>query len=381
MVTDEAPTRISTPVRLRINGIDMARALAMVGMVMVHIGPQEAADPGLAAAAYRSAHGRAAILFIVLAGIGVSLLIGDRSTARLETATTRLAWRAVVLLPAGLALQTLEINVAVILQYYAVYFLLATALMRLSDRLLLLAAALSATLGPALIIWLQQTAPWWFQSGVPDWHDASRIMRDIMITGYYPVVVWAAPLTIGMWTGRRQLRERRVAIALCVGGIVAATAGFVLSDTLVARLGAAFGPDDWRQLYLIEPHNEMPLWVLTSTAIATALVGMCLLVARALPRFTWPLVAFGQLALTTYVAHLLVLELRPQWLLRDAIGQAWISVARFTVVGVVLATVYRTVAARGPFEMLLRPAWSRPARPAAAVSDASGRTSESRGRG
>jgi uncharacterized membrane protein len=63
----------------RISGIDVARALAIVGMVMVHVGPQDAGKPGIAAQAYRLSHGRASILFVVLAGIGVSLLAGDRS--------------------------------------------------------------------------------------------------------------------------------------------------------------------------------------------------------------------------------------------------------------------------------------------------------------
>ncbi|MBW3606239.1 MAG: DUF1624 domain-containing protein, partial [Actinobacteria bacterium] len=145
----EAPVAQTTPVHTRIRGIDMARALAIVGMVMVHIGPQRLPGGGVVGAAYRAPHGRAAIGFIVLAGIGVSLLAGARTRGRRTDATTRLVWRALLLFPAGIALQTLEINVAVILQYYAVYFLVAAAAMRLSDRGLLWLAAASATLGPA----------------------------------------------------------------------------------------------------------------------------------------------------------------------------------------------------------------------------------------
>ncbi|HSK95057.1 MAG TPA: hypothetical protein VK891_00435, partial [Euzebyales bacterium] len=115
----------------------------------------------------------------------------------------------------------------------------------------------------------------------------------------------------------------------------------------------------WRQLAMIEPHTEMPLWVLTSTGIATAIVAGCLMVARRLQRAVWPMVAFGQLAFSVYVLHVLVLWRQPDWLLRDEFVPAWISVARFALVSVVLATAYRAVAARGPFEVLLRAPWQR----------------------
>lgn len=332
----------------------MARALAIVGMVMVHIGPVRDAGGGLLGAAYRTTHGRASIGFIVLAGIGVSLLAGDRSATRLAGATTRLMWRALILFPAGLALQTLDINVAVILQYYAVYFLVAAAAMRLDDRALVLLAATSATVGPVLLLWLERVAPGLFQPGVPQWYDLARVTRDILLTGYYPVVVWTAPLAVGIWLGRRDLRSPAVQRAFAGAGAAVAAAGFVLSDMLVATVGPATGSGDWRMLYVIEPHNEMPLWVLTATGIAVAVTGLCLMAGRAAPTATWPLVALGQLALTAYVLHLIVLDVWPQWLIRDTVTAAWISVARFTAVAALAATAYRAVAARGPFELLLR---------------------------
>lgn len=335
----------------------MARALAIVGMVMVHVGPQELPGGGLVGAAYRSSHGRAAIGFIVLAGIGVSMLAGDRAPPRLAGASLRLTWRAVLLLPAGLALQALDINVAVILQYYAVYFVVAIVALRLTDRGLVRVVAASATLGPAALIWLERTAPALFQPGVPRWYEVGRIARDILVTGYYPVIVWTAPLLLGIWLGRRDLRSAATTRLLVVAGACSAATGFVLSDALVAWLGPATSSGDWAQLYMIEPHNEMPLWLLTSTAIAVTVTALCLGLCRALPRVTWPLVALGQLALTTYVLHLLVLNIWPQWLLRADYVPAWLSVARFTVISLLLATAYRAVAARGPFEVVLRAPW------------------------
>jgi len=357
-VTTSAPATV----RQRVHGIDMARGLAIIGMVMIHVGPQQAPGGGLVGAAYRSAHGRASILFIVLAGVGVSLLAGDRSRRRVAGASRRLWWRALILLPVGLYLQAQPTNVAVILHYYAVYFVVASLLLRLGDRALLAIAAASATLSPLLIVWLQQTVPAWFQPGVPQWYDVARIVRDVALTGYYPVATWTAPLAFGMWLGRRDLLGGGVARRMIAGGVLVAAIGFAVSDMMIAVLGVAGSEADWRQLATIEPHNQMPLWLVTSAAIAVAVTGCCIMIGRHLPRVSWPLVAFGQLAFTVYVLHVLVLARWPDWLVRDDLVAAWLSVARFTIVSVALATAYRMVAARGPFEVLLRLPWQRPAR-------------------
>ncbi len=51
----------------------------------------------------------------------------------------------------------------------------------------------------------------------------------------------------------------------------------------------------------------MPLWMLGSIGSSCAVLGGMLLLADWLPRATWPLAATGQLALTVYVGHLLLL--------------------------------------------------------------------------
>ncbi|WP_427181221.1 heparan-alpha-glucosaminide N-acetyltransferase domain-containing protein [Paenibacillus sp. TC-CSREp1] len=63
----------------RILGLDMARALAVIGMILVNyklaMDPQ-AAEPGWIHATTGILEGRVSALFVILAGIGVSLSFG-----------------------------------------------------------------------------------------------------------------------------------------------------------------------------------------------------------------------------------------------------------------------------------------------------------------
>ena len=351
----QGPDPRTSPVSRRIRGLDMARALAIVGMVMVHFARFEVDVDDPSGFLYETSHGRASILFIVLAGVGVSLLAGDRNPIRLWGTTVRLAYRAVVLLPLGLLLQALDTRVAVILQYYAVYFLIAIPAVRLPDRWLWRGAMVITVVAPVLYLLGWFWEPDWYAPGpMPRWTDPVDLVRELLWTGYYPAVVWSGPLLFGMWLGREDLRAPRTRRALVFGGALTATAAYVLAWSLTSLVGAP--PEDaasWRWLAVAEPHSEMPLWIISAVAVASVVIGTCMYAADRAPRTTWPLVAAGQLALSIYVGHLLVLEFAPQWLVRETVAAAALSVLRFTAVAVAAAAVWRAVFARGPLELLL----------------------------
>src|SRR5919205_2258873 len=124
----------------RLRGVDAARAIAVLGMVMAHFGPNPVPDTVLGNV-YGVSHGRASVLFALLAGVGVALLVGDRLRGWPSLARGRLVLRGTLLLPLGLWLQGLDHGALVILQYYAVYFLFAALVLTLSDRWLLAGGA------------------------------------------------------------------------------------------------------------------------------------------------------------------------------------------------------------------------------------------------
>lgn len=352
-----APTTAS-PSR-RLYGLDAARAAAVIGMIAVHLRPQKPspASTGPADVLLNLPHGRASLLFMTLAGVGVALLI-RRHGGVVGRDRATLLWRAGLLLLIGLALQTLDHGVSVILQTYGVMFVLALILVRLPGPALLAGATLFTLVGPVFLVLNGYTASSeWRPPQLGD--DPLTIVSALLVTGRYPLVTWIVPFLVGLWIGRQPLADpsfqRRLAL---VGGglaLVAITTSQVLARVLL--------PDDaspgLHDLASGVAHSQMPLWLIEGVGVACALIGLALAVERLLPprvaRLAWPVYAFGQLALTFYIGHLLLIAgvLRPHGWPADA----WAGVGILTTIvlaGLIVAPAWLSRFRYGPAEHLMR---------------------------
>jgi hypothetical protein len=117
------------------------------------------------------------------------------------------------------------------------------------------------------------------------------------------------------------------------------------------------GASIFANLLIDTPHSQMPLWMVGSIGSACAVLGGTLLLTEWLPRATWPLVATGQLALTVYVGHLLLLDAYRELLKHDAVLAASLSVAAFMLLVGAACTLWRAVLPRGPLEAVLATPW------------------------
>lgn len=346
------------PRAARVLAVDAARALAIIGMVTVNVGPVESTEPG--AWFYLLAHGRASILFVLLAGIGFSLM-----TRRVREAGTGirplwagLAWRCAVLLAAGLALQRLGHDVNVILAVYALLFGVAGALVRARNGVLLVVAGLGTTVGPALWLGLQVRADESFWGRPPQLGDPpGEVVLSLLLTGPYPLVTWVAPFALGMWLGRRDLTDPVLQRRLAVLAGAVAVAAPLLARLAAALRGGLVGDLSWELLLTDAPHGQMPLWLLGATGTSVLLLVVCLVLERRLgqgPRR--PLALLGQLSLTFYVAHLVVLAwVRP---LPHTLLQGVAISAVMVAVAAVAAVLWRRRYRRGPLEVLVRAPWT-----------------------
>lgn len=350
------PTELDAvqPRPTRLVGVDVARAAAIVGMVMVHFwSPPPDSAVGAWETVYSLTRGRASILFAVLAAVGV--VLASRTTPRGQLGHALLG-RCLVLVPLGLALQVLHDEGNVILQFYAVYLALAWLALWLPPRVALLGGLAWILLGPVVYLLVATAEPAWVdapagQLGDPWW----LLVRDVLLTGAYPAVTWGGPLLLGIWLGRQDLWSAAVRWRMVWGGAGLAMLCWGLSRTLERTLEARSTGSLWEQLVLDDPHSQMPLWLLGATATAAAALGVCLLAADALPpAVVHPLDAFGRLALTAYVLHLLLVACATDLVVHPDVRGASIAVLAFAVAMALGATLWLRAFDRGPLEWLAR---------------------------
>lgn len=334
----------------RLHGVDLARGLAVLGMLAAHLLDIESFDGGRPETWIDLANGRSSILFATLAGVSIALVTGRTRPVTgpaSSTARARLAVRAVLLWLMGVALIATGVPVYVILPAYAILFLLAVPLVTLRARALWI---LAGVLGLGMP-WVQP-----FLNALPLWEERSGQDLALILGWQYPVTVWIAFLVAGMAAGRSDLRALRTQVTLLVGGAAAALIGYGL-DAAASSPGL---PDDplFSAVWTAYPHSSGLLEVIGSGGFALATLAVCLLACRT--PLTWlvlPLRAVGSMPLTAYVGQLVAWAIAAAVLLGDT-GDLFGFRERetfwpFLLTTVVLCTAWALLVGRGPLERLV----------------------------
>jgi uncharacterized membrane protein YeiB len=336
----------------RVVGLDVARALAIIGMIAVNVGPR--GEGGLFGTLYDLPLGRSSVLFMLLAGVGMSILTrSSRGPLAGPLPWQTVVWRAALLLVGGLALQMAGHEASVILPLYGLLFIVCLPLLRAPTWLL---AALSATFlvaGPLLWVAVRHGTDA-FTIKEPTLVDPPpEILDDILFSGSYPAVVWVAPFLLGMVLGRLDLRDGRLQRVFLVGGAVAAVGAYAFSRLLVLLVGEPGRTVGWDRLVSVTGHSQMPLWLISSTGAALCILGACLAAERFLARWTPALAAMGRLSLTVYVGHLLALAVfvRPG---PGSLAGGYAVTAALCLASLLFAWLWTRRFEVGPLEALMR---------------------------
>lgn len=336
----------------RLHGIDLARALAVFGMLAAHLltieEPLALTDPSTWA---DLVNGRSSILFATLAGVSIALMTGGRTPhrgARLGVSRKRLAVRAVALWLIGVLLTQTGVPIYVILQAYGILFLLALPLLALSIRALWGIAASVALVMPWVLPFLDALPVWEGESG----------RQFFLFTGWaYPFPLWIAFVVAGIAIGRTDLRILSVQVTILAAGVAAVVVGGIIS--IVAEASGMTSPGTYGEATLsAEAHSGGLAEVIGSGGFALAVLGACLLLCRT--PITWlvaPLRAVGSMPLTAYVGQVLVWAVIALGVFDDTtdlqafrdLGLFW----WFCLGAVVFCTAWALLRGRGPLERAL----------------------------
>ena len=360
----------------RIYGYDLARTFALIGMVIIsfcELAGEEENAPDWLNFFIEIIMGRAAVAFVILAGVGLHLLTQGACQTNdaniLNQSRRQLMKRALFLFIIGI------LNSLIwpwdILHFYAVYFMIASFLLCASNRLfwVLVCLAILTFSIYMFVAEFERAAEW--DSIVPtDLWYLSGVFYHLLFGGLYPVFPWIGFLFIGIWLGRRDLTNRDFRRKIILASIVAVVVSEAVSwlyfrmYTSEWRLGWVESLAPWLQIDAWEP---MPLFFFSGTGSALIVISLCIILTAKCASAKWlpPLVALGQSTLTLYVAHTLIgtaaVLMMDLFELTYPLFAVWGTISYFTV-ATVFCYLWNRRYKRGPLELLMRRFLARPIR-------------------
>lgn len=352
----------------RIHGIDLARGIAMFFMTIVHFVAWWEGEGSLFTAAELS-RGRAMPLFMLLGGVGVTIM-----ARRSSTPTRNLLIRAVMLLALGFLLTEFVDRLAIVLQAYALFFVLAVVLWRLPSSVLLALVPSLVAVGAAtyqLVGTPREITP--FQT----FFDSTQGVESLVFDGFYPLFPVGAFFIFGMWLARLDLRSEQVAAKLLAAGTVIGVGVWVSTWRIVyvQNIQVDFGGNrgdgqfHWARLLDYQGHSAMPAWTISALGTSAAVLGLSLILAPLLPRLVRPITILGTMSLTYYVYQALFTNVVPDTV-ETGVGSEWLFVLGVYGSFIPLASLWKRWFRSGPLERVLR-IGSGSSRSAASTSAAS----------
>lgn len=359
----------------RIVGIDLARSLALIGMMVVHLANEQTAA-GAVSLPWRLSAGTSSALFALLAGVGIALSTGGATRPRgrrLVAGMASVLTRAVLIGLVGLTLGTFVPTDAlhIILPYYAVLFVLAIPFLWMPGSLL---GVLSVLVAVGVPIWshiVRQTLPTPQPANIGFASlaaDPQQTLLDLLLTGVYPALPWMAYLLSGLAIGR--LLRRSFAVVMMIGGALLALIAAAGSSYALYNLGGlealaaltegsmtledftsllVWGADgtlpttSWWWLAVLAPHTTTPFDMLFTLGVSVAILGACVMLGLVARYVIRPLAIMGSMPLTLFTLHVIMTAV-------PFIPGEWLGFALQFAVLLGFALLWNTIANRGPLE-------------------------------
>ena len=351
----------------RIDGIDLARALAIFGMIIVNF--KTVFSPGSTsglATVLSVLDGKSAATFVVLAGVGISLMtknaILNKKLEKLKTLKITLLKRAVFLFVVGISYLT--IWEADILHYYGIYLIFAIILLSKSSKTLFFSALSIVFFYPLLFLFLNYDTGWDYNNMeyINLW-NLSSFIRHLFFNGFHPVLPWVAFMLCGMWFGKKDLNNPSVIkkglyISLGVFVVIQATSYF--SINLLSNENALL-KEELTLILGTNPMPPLPFYMISGCSIALFFICFCISMANKF-KDTYIIAILkktGQLAFTYYIAHIVVgigfiALITPNKIGTYSITFSFIYALFFMLGCICFAYILNRYKKQGPIEWLMR---------------------------
>jgi uncharacterized protein len=354
-------------VKQRIIGIDVARALAVFGMIIVNF-KVVFGENGLSWVKSLASlfDGKAAATFVVLAGVGLALMtntaIKNSDLARLKITRIRIIKRALFLFVVGISY--IAIWPADILHFYGVYMAITILLLTSKEKTILISAIVLILVFPLLMtLWNYETG-WNFETlDYQGFWTLKGFIRNLFYNGFHPVIPWTAFMLFGYWFGKQDLKnDQFVKKTFWISSIVFISIQ-VLSSVAISLLseGNKEAAKELTEILGTNPMPPLPIYLFNGIAIAIAVISACILISK---RFENSFIIdalnkTGQLALTFYVAHVvigmgIIESINPSKMGKYSVEFSVIYALAFSLCCILFAVIWRKYKKYGPLEWVMR---------------------------
>ncbi|NMH88246.1 DUF418 domain-containing protein [Flavivirga algicola] len=300
----------------RIQGYDVARALAVFIMIIVHFNLVLANTnntESILASLLNMIQGKGAALFVVIAGAGISLMIKNNllfnDKIRLKEKQVLLFKRAAFLFVFGLMFTL--VWPADILHSYGCYILIGAIAMTRQSVYLWIGILLLIFSYPFILEFVDYEKGWnWLNVEYTDLWSLNGFMRNFFINGFNPVVPWVAFILVGIWLGRQNMHSKYIRNTI----LGVSTTVFVLIQMVSKRLVEAsqnfihLTSGEALSLFGTEPMPPLPLFMISGISWAFMIITLCIwgtdkLKHTSICNF---FVKTGQMAFTHYISHVVI---------------------------------------------------------------------------
>jgi uncharacterized membrane protein YeiB len=353
----------------RVAGYDLARALALLGMMFVNCKYLlEANEHGIIWLLWLSnwLDGRPAVIFVILAGIGISLLKNSsQESARINLFAkpySTILKRATFLFLLGLLFS--RIWYADILHFYGFYFAVSILLVNLSNRILfsLAGIALICTLFFAIyynFVEFPKIDSVWD----PDYWTQKGFLEDLFANGCYPVFPWIVYFMFGIWLGRLNLSDCRMQKKILTLSALAIVFSELFAWLVKTSLNTESILDSLPLLIFFNdtsPFSSSILSVFSAGGTALLIILSSIKLANKAGSARWlrPFLAAAQMSLTLYILHIGIIQLA--LIISHRVDKetplefAWIWATILCLLALAFAHSWVRHFGRGPLEKILR---------------------------
>jgi uncharacterized protein len=291
----------------RIIGFDLARAYAILGMFIVNFNTVFGShkDESYLGKFLGLFNGNSSTIFVILAGMGVSLMTSrpeytDIEKKQLRSVVLKRSW---FLFFTGLLLYIWW--PADILHFYGGYMHIAALLLFANRKYYLWATGMAILIFHLLLLAIDYQKGWNFETlQYTDFWTIGGFLRNTFYNGWNPILPWIAFFMLGMWLGRLNWNDANTGKQLFITG----AAIFACMELLQVMAFNNFFNEDLKFYITADYLPPFLPFMLSTTGFGLVVVAISFYIGEKFSNTLWLelLAKTGKMTLTHYIIHLTI---------------------------------------------------------------------------